>query len=691
MKNTLLLLLIIWSQIVTAQRTTGKISIHTELSYELNTPSLGDKPEGFQSYFDGKLEEYKDVNWDAIFKDKFERRYEFPDIEDVIITQIKAYSFEGGTLTNPTRFYIIPKGSWQKVLVAEFYGNAYKQWQTFDFPAINVKYLIIQNGDVKPTELEFYGSYNQGYVKAQPSLNVPSVPFKEMVGINMFSWNIVQNWGGSYDPSKWAEIGFIHSFRHYIGWNTIEPTRGVYDFTGNWNLDAVYNKLEAEGKTILICIKGLPDYLQSTYPNGGDPELNPAPYGSDLSDTLSYLDSYRLWKTVAARYKGRKVWYEIENERNKWWKGRNGYQTAREYAAYLYMCAKGILEADPNAKISIGGIADNNTDYFRGIIDWYKEYKGALNFHALNYHVYASDANQQYASSKGVSPEQARVYDNHLPHLLLAQQYSLKCFIGEIGYDHSPYSTQGPPEINGFTIEQTVGNWNLRSMLMLSRAKLDGLQFYMWDNVVEDLLNGGVYNTSGWHSGGGASFQYRKTSLYAMQILKLLGNYRYESTLQHSPEIDVYDSAGIKRYVAWMPTSNNSKGSFTNGKILKPYSISETGKIDTLLNASTLEITEHPILFDIIEGSSPLPIKEKPGKGNGRPTKPKFTVYPNPTTDMVAWDKPRKYKLINQSGIILQQGTAKQISLKKYPQGIYAIIITDDNGYEHTFKQSILK
>jgi hypothetical protein len=140
-----------------------------------------------------------------------------------------------------------------------------------------------------------------------------------------------------------------------------------------------------------------------------------------------------------------------------------------------------------------------------------------------------------------------------------------------------------------------------------------------------------------------------------------------------------------------MPTSNNSKSSFSNGKILKPYSISETGKIDTLLNASVLEITEHPILFDIVEGSTPLPIKEKPGKGSGRPTKPKFTVYPNPTTDFIAWDKMRKYKLINQSGIILQQGTAKQISLKKYPQGIYAIILTDDNNYEHTFKQSLIK
>jgi hypothetical protein len=426
-----------------------------------------------------------------------------------------------------------------------------------------------------------------------------------MVGVNMFSWNIVQNWGSVYDPSKWSEIGFVHSFRHYIGWNTLEPSKGVYDFTGNWNLDAVYNKLESEGKTIFICIKGLPGYLQSTYPNGGDPELNPTYYGSDLSDTLSYIDSYRLWKTVATRYKGRKVWYEIENERNKWWKGRNGYQTAREYAAYLYMCAKAIREVDPAAKVSIGGIADNNTDYFKGIIDWYKEYQeGKLNFDALNYHVYASDANQQYASSKGVSPEQAKVYENHLPQLTLAQQHGLKCFIGEIGYDHSPYSTQGPPEIPGFTVEQTVANWNLRSMLMLSRAKLNGLQFYMWDNVTEDLSNGGVYNTSGWHSGGGSTFKYRTTALYAKQALQLLGNYHYESTLQHSPEIDVYDSAGVKMYVAWMPTSNNSKASYSNGQKLKFHALSLEGGLTTG-EGTAIEITETPVFFQSIESQNP--------------------------------------------------------------------------------------
>jgi hypothetical protein len=54
MKNLLLAALILWSQFVTAQT---KIPIHTELSYELNTPSMGDKPDGFQSYFDGRLEE----------------------------------------------------------------------------------------------------------------------------------------------------------------------------------------------------------------------------------------------------------------------------------------------------------------------------------------------------------------------------------------------------------------------------------------------------------------------------------------------------------------------------------------------------------------------------------------------------------------------------------------------------------
>jgi endoglucanase len=541
----------------------GKIPMHPELFYELNSPTT--KPIGVSKWFNGVLEEDPGiVNWDSIFKDRFEIRYEFPD--EVTLNKIRAFSFQGGTQT-PTRFYVITKeeaakpGPWNKILVAEFFGNAYKTWQEFTFPSIAPKYLIIQRADVIPTELEFYGSY-KGYQKPQPDLSVPSVPFKNMVGINFFSWNIVENWASSFSPAKWAEIGFFHQYRHYIGWNTIEPEKGKYDLTGNWNLPAVYDKLLSEGKIVFVCVKGLPHYLVSTYPSP-DEELNPAPYGADLTKPESYTDAANMWRVMATKFQGRGMWYEIENERNKWWKGRNGYQTAREYAAFLYACAKAILEIDPGAKISVGGIADNNIDYFRGIIDWYKEFQGGvLNFHALNYHVYASDANQQYASSKGVSPEQGRVYENHLPQLLLAQQYGLKCFIGEIGYDHSPYSTQGPPEINGFTIEQTVGNWNLRSMLLLSRAKLDGLQFYMWDNITDDLANGGLYATSGWHSGGGTTFKYRLTALYAKQILSILGEYRYEKTIQSSPEIDQYDLNGKKLFVAWWGTSENKKSTY---------------------------------------------------------------------------------------------------------------------------------
>jgi endoglucanase len=663
MKNLIILLLL--SQIAAAQRITGKIPIHTELSYELNTPSLGDKPDGFQSYFDGKLEEYKDVNWDAIFKDKFERRYEFPDVEDVVLSQIKAYSFQGGTQTNPTRFYVIPKGSWNKILIAEFYGNAYKQWQEFNFSPVNVKYLIIQNGDAKPTELEFHGSYNLGYVKAQPNLNVSSVPFKEMVGINMFSWNIVQNWATSYDPAKWAEIGFIHSFRHYIGWNTVEPQKGVYDLTGNWNLPAVYDKLLSEGKTVIVCVKGLPDYIKNTYPYP-DEELNPAPFGSDLTKPESYTDAANMWRVIATKFKGRGLWYEIENERNKWWKGRNGYQTAREYAAFLFSCAKAIKEIDPSAKVSIGGIADNNTDYFRGIIDWYKEFQGGvLNFDALNYHVYASDANQQYASSKGVSPEQGRVYENHLPHLLLAQQYGLKCFIGEFGYDHSPYSSQGPPEISGFSIEQTVANWNLRAMLMLQRVKVDGLQFYMWDNQTDDLSNGGVYATSGWHSGGGSTFKYRLTALYAKEALKLLGNYRYELTLSHNPEVDQYDSAGTKRYVAWMPTSSNSSSSYS----LASTTFKVYGVDGSVSSKDVITVTETPQFFDKINLTT-LPIKQNPGKGK-KPVKGSALVYPVPSSDIVSMDKVRQYEVFDMYGRTLLKGMGKQFSVSKLSQGLY--------------------
>src|SRR5438045_9090349 len=100
---------------------------------------------------------------------------------------------------------------------------------------------------------------------------------------------------------------------------------------------------------------------------------------------------------------------ELENERDKFWKGRQAYQTARENAAYLSACydghkgtlghGAGIKKADPNIVVVMGGTASNSTDYLRGIIDWCKEFRGYkpdgsvdLCFDVINYHSYSNTA-----------------------------------------------------------------------------------------------------------------------------------------------------------------------------------------------------------------------------------------------------------------------------------------------------------
>ena len=181
----------------------------------------------------------------------------------------------------------------------------------------------------------------------------------------------------------------------------------------------MYSTLKNEQIEVLACIKTIPDWMVNTYPSNRQSSENAAvKFGRDLSLPQSYIEQAKVVFQYAARYgsntsvnpalislNSKPRWtgdmintvrigldlvkyIECNNETDRWWKGRDSYQTGREYAANMSAFYDGHLNtmgpgvgaknADPNIKIVMAGTAMASTDYVRGMIDWCAQNRGYL-------------------------------------------------------------------------------------------------------------------------------------------------------------------------------------------------------------------------------------------------------------------------------------------------------------------------
>jgi hypothetical protein len=110
-----------------------------------------------------------------------------------------------------------------------------------------------------------------------------------------------------------------------------------------------------------------------------------------------------------------------------------------------------------------------------------------------------------------------------------------------------------------------------------------------------------------------------------------------------------------------MPTSNGSKSSYSNGNQFRCYNMTDAGEIDTT-TASTIEITEKPIFFELAEATSTTP--------------------PPPTSSDVSKVAPMSFtyfnaECVNQSSsgnVRLSWGTANDQNITKFN-----VMRTEDN------------
>lgn len=456
------------------------------------------------------------------------------------------------------------------------------------------------------------------------------VPFKQMLGVNAFEWNFLQNPSSPDDVSKVFEpkMKLIESFgavRHYLDWERIEPEKGKYSFNpskkGGWNYDALYKRCKQDGIDVLVCLKTCPDWLLETYPKDQrDAENVPMPFGSDKGKASSYILQARAAFQFAARYGYNKSvdgslikvdmhprwtndqvnqplvglglvkYIECDNERDKWWKGDKANQTAGEYAANLSAfydgdqgrlgAGVGVKAADPNMKVVMAGLAKPDPKYVYEMVEWCRVHRGLkkdgtidLCFDIINYHFYANDnlQNAKGTATTGVAPEVSNAAAVADQFVKAGEKYKKEVWVTEAGYDINPKSTQRAVAQNDKPALITQADWLLRTAFLYVRHGVKRLFFYeLYDDNPESQTQ---YASSGLIFN---NLTRKPSDAYILQANDLIGSYNYKTTISENPLIDIYDSGHKAIYVLMLSTQQGRQeeyllkiGNFTKARLCK--------------------------------------------------------------------------------------------------------------------------
>jgi hypothetical protein len=637
----------------------GKIPIDPSRWYQLNNVS-----NGLQQLFDGDLYTRPNTGWGKVLNN-YDSYYPFPDSMNVEIDSIKLFDWEGNMAEYPATFYAITDTSWQRIHLATFIAGRYNIWNgpnpnnpdsfALDTPVQHIRYLVLNAWYEYPTEVEFYGSYRPVAPPAAATKTYP--PLKNFFGVNGFEWN----YENPVNPMV-IDSNLMHAaksftgLRHYMDWQKPESNEGEFTFdpvhSGGWNYDTLYSACKAQGITVLACLKTVPGWMLASYPaNMQNSENVPVRYGKDFTDPASYTEQATVAFQYAARYGsntnvnpalvsvdpsqrwtndqintvkiglGLVKYIECDNERDKWWFGRQAYQTGREYAANLSAFydgnmgelgpAVGVKTADTSMKVVASGLASANTDYVRGMVDWCKEFRGYkadgsvnLCWDVINYHLYANDARYQPNDwpTTGVAPELSTNDSVSNAFVQMAHQYvgDMPVWITETGYDVNQGSPDKAIPIGNRTALETQADWILRTALQYAKSGLQRTFFYeMYD---DNPWNGGPYETSGllnW------DMSRRPAADFLYQTNKLFGSYKYQQTLSSDPVVDQYGFHKHTMYALWVPdetgrtaTYNLNLGSADTALVYQLQEGSDSmslQKIATVNGYVTINVTETPL------------------------------------------------------------------------------------------------
>ena len=745
---------------------TKKITLDPARWYILNNTNAS-----LAGLFDGQTQQTIQLGYGLVLS-TYEAYYPLQEGETMTLEQIRMFDYEGNFTTNPARLSAIT-ADWTRVPVATFTGEVYNGWVgpypdrstqfNLDSPLGNIRYLVLETQGGLPTELELYGSHQPGNAPAVTA--VPrTVKLKDMMGVNAYEWNFQDA------ETPWlineTKMDMVKSFtgvRHYMDWQKLESQEGVYSYnptlSGGWHYDQIYERCQADGIEVLACLKTLPDWILDTYPAGErDHENVPVRYGQSFDDPASYLEQAKMAFQYAARYgsntqvnpallsvydtprwpgdnpntvrigTGLIKYLECDNERDKWWKGRKGYQTAREYCANLsafYDGHKntlgpgvGVKNADPNMQVVIGGLV-SGPEYVRGMVDWCREFRGYRSdgqvnicWDVINYHVYTDNtsSSQSGTSTRGAAPEVTNAGEKADEFIRVSNELcaGVPVWITETGFDVNQGSPLKAVPIGSKSALETQADWILRTALFSARHGVQKVFFYQ---MYDDNESGLIFSTSGLINSNATR---RPAADYLFQTNALFGDYTYVGTLHQDPIVDQYISNGEIMYMLVVPDEvgrvenyNLSIGYSTSARIYKPVVGSDSMQwIDMAApnGIVTLTVGETPLF--VVPG--PASNARVGAAENSKPdpwadASADVVVYPNPAADYF------KISLDNSSGGTVeisifdasrgvlyrrlvfpagQKRIDRQINARNMPKGMYIIDIRQQE--RRTMKKVLL-
>ncbi|WP_240618440.1 hypothetical protein [Pedobacter yonginense] len=484
-------------------------------------------------------------------------------------------------------------------------------------------------------------------------------PFKNYLHVNAFEWDVTQqDRPDLIDEKKLNLLKSFSGIRHYLDWMRIEHKQGQYTFNpnrnGGWNYDLIYQKLKEANIDVLVDLKDCPDWLMNTYPEKQRANDNvPAPYGLDRNKPESYAIQAKAGFQFAARYGSNKnidsslvtvdqslrwngdkanvikiglgfiKYMECDNERDKWWKGKQAQLSPEEYAANMsafYDGNKGkmgknvgVKTADPNIVVVMGGLATADPDFVIKMINWCKKNRGLkkdgtvdLCFDVINYHLYANNGFLNNGrATVGVAPELSNIGDVADQFMQMAEKNTpnVPVWITETGYDIGEHTPQRAIAIGKKTASITQADWNLRTALLYARKSLQKCMFYMLDDV--DSTSHIQYSSSGFVNG---NLSRRPSADYMLQTKNLLGNYFYQATLSADPIVDLYKLKQHEIYVLTIPdqkgrtaTYNLDLGSSKQAIIhtLQPgKDVMMSRTVNTIKGKLKVQVSETPIFVE---------------------------------------------------------------------------------------------
>ncbi len=188
-----------------------------------------------------------------------------------------------------------------------------------------------------------------------------TVPEDSPFAMDYASYYLVKDVDKAYAIACAARMAGVTWVRDRADWRTYEPSRGEYDFSST---EQVWRAIDKAGLYNLAMLCTTPAWVNEAGGFAG-----------------TQLEIYQTTKAMATYYKGLVDAWELWNESD------HGFarETAELYAAWYKAAALGVLDADPNATVSFGGLCqpDENIDYMHmmfmnGVMD----YSSIFNYHA---------------------------------------------------------------------------------------------------------------------------------------------------------------------------------------------------------------------------------------------------------------------------------------------------------------------